>query len=72
LKNDLKNKRSVKQLATRFVTDESGATSIEYGMIVALLGTIIILGLGPIGVTMRDNVFGTIASTLSDSTKTTP
>ncbi len=54
------------------MADESGATSIEYGMIVALLGTIIILGLGPIGTTMRDDVFGTIATTLNNSTKTTP
>ncbi|CTQ58093.1 Flp family type IVb pilin [Roseibium album] len=65
-------KNSVKKLATRFLADESGATSIEYGMIVALLGTIFILGLGPIGTTMRDDVFGTIATTLNNSTKTTP
>lgn len=42
---------------------------MEYGMIVALLGTIIILGLGPIGTTMRDDVFGKISSTLDETTK---
>ncbi|MET1415747.1 Flp family type IVb pilin [Roseibium sp. HPY-6] len=69
MKKEQKKDGSVKRLTTRFLKDRSGATTMEYGMIVALLGTIIILGLGPIGTTMRDDVFGKISSTLDDSTK---
>ncbi len=71
----MKNKsshRTIKGLASRFASDESGATTIEYGMIAALLGMMIIFALGPIGETLRDDVFGTVATTLNSATATSP
>ena len=38
----------------RFVTDESGATAIEYGLIAAIVGVGIVVGLG----TLRDGLNG--------------
>lgn len=49
----------------RFVRDESGATAMEYGMIVALLSVIIIAGIGAIGETTRDQVFGAIINSIN-------
>lgn len=34
---------------SRFMSDESGATAIEYGLIAALMAVIIIAGIGAIG-----------------------
>jgi len=34
---------------TRFTKDESGATAIEYGLIVALIAVVIITAVGTIG-----------------------
>ncbi|MEM8700600.1 MAG: Flp family type IVb pilin [Pseudomonadota bacterium] len=51
-------------LLSRFRKDESGATAIEYGLIVGLLGSVIILAMVPLGTTIRDDVFGTISSAL--------
>jgi pilus assembly protein Flp/PilA len=36
----------MKNLASRFVSDESGATAIEYGLIAAIVGVGIIVSLG--------------------------
>jgi pilus assembly protein Flp/PilA len=36
----------MKSFLTRFVKDESGATAIEYGLIAAIVGIGIIVGLG--------------------------
>lgn len=36
----------MKTVVTRFVRDESGATAIEYGLIAAIVGIGIIVGLG--------------------------
>jgi pilus assembly protein Flp/PilA len=36
----------MKTLVTRFAKDESGATAIEYGLIAAIVGVGIIVGLG--------------------------
>ena len=33
----------------RFVRDESGATAVEYGLIAALIGVVIIAGAGALG-----------------------
>lgn len=60
-----KDEKSVKHLMTRFVRDESGATAMEYGMIVALLSIIIIAGIGAIGETTRDQVFGAIVNSIN-------
>ncbi len=36
----------MKSIIKRFATDESGATAIEYGLIAAIVGIGIIVGLG--------------------------
>ena len=36
----------MKTVVTRFVKDQSGATAIEYGLIAAIVGIGIIIGLG--------------------------
>jgi pilus assembly protein Flp/PilA len=61
-----KGYKSVRQLLTRFVSDESGATAMEYGMIVALIGTIVIAAFTAIGETTRDNIFGAVVTALAD------
>lgn len=67
LKKFLKEDGSIARLASRFLRDERGATAIEYSLIVALMGTVIILGLGAVGTSLRDDVFGNISSTLDDA-----
>jgi pilus assembly protein Flp/PilA len=37
------------QLVSRFVRDESGATAIEYGLIVALIAVVIIVAVTAVG-----------------------
>jgi pilus assembly protein Flp/PilA len=52
------------KLATRFLNDESGATAIEYGLIAAIVGIGIIVGLGA----LRDglnNLFNNVKTQLS-------
>lgn len=39
----------MKNLAARFLRDESGATAIEYGLIVALIAVVIISAVTTIG-----------------------
>ncbi|WP_269585307.1 Flp family type IVb pilin [Roseibium sp. Sym1] len=56
--------RPARRLVLRFLHDERGATAMEYGMIVAIIGIIIIAGFGAIGETLRDDVFGAVVSTL--------
>jgi pilus assembly protein Flp/PilA len=38
--------RPIRNAVTRFANDESGATAIEYGLIAAIVGIGIIVGLG--------------------------
>jgi len=38
----------MKNIVTRFANDESGATAIEYGLIAAIVGVGIIVGLGAV------------------------
>ena len=48
----------------RFAKDESGATAIEYGLIVALIAVVIITAFTAVGNNLRDkvsNVAGAIA-----------
>ncbi|MBO6510754.1 MAG: Flp family type IVb pilin [Roseibium sp.] len=59
------DEKSVKHLLNRFVRDESGATAMEYGMIVAILSVIIIAGIGAIGQTTRDQVFGAVINSIN-------
>ena len=46
-----------------FLADESGATAIEYGLIAALIGVVIIAGLTTLGSNLNTK-FSTIASTV--------
>ncbi|MEJ0066848.1 MAG: Flp family type IVb pilin [Caulobacteraceae bacterium] len=39
----------MKKFATRFVQDQSGATAIEYGLIVALIAVVIITAVSTLG-----------------------
>ena len=45
----------MKNIVSRFINDESGATAIEYGLIAALVSVGIIAALG----TLRDELQGT-------------
>lgn len=49
--------------AKRFLKDESGATAIEYGLIVALIAVVIITAVTTLG-TKLDTAFGSINSKL--------
>jgi pilus assembly protein Flp/PilA len=54
----------MKAVVTRFVKDESGATAIEYGLIAAIVGVGIIVGLG----NLRDGLntlFNNVVTTVS-------
>jgi pilus assembly protein Flp/PilA len=44
------------QFVSRFVQDESGATAIEYGLIAALLGIIIISGATALGTALNNKL----------------
>lgn len=50
-----------------FMTDESGATAIEYGLIAALIGVAIIVAAGDLG-TQLDETFQSVEDELSDAT----
>lgn len=46
-----------------FIADEDGVTALEYGMIAALIGAVIVTVVGTLGTTVRDK-FQTIATAL--------
>ena len=50
----------------RFLKDESGATAIEYGLIVALIAVVIIAAVTAIGGTLNDT-FTTIDTKLGEA-----
>lgn len=52
------------KLMNRFVTDESGATAIEYGLIAALIAVVIIAGARTLGTTLNAK-FNTIATAIT-------
>jgi pilus assembly protein Flp/PilA len=49
-----------------FFKDESGATMVEYGLMVALVAVIVAVGAGALGTAVND-LFGTTATTVSGS-----
>ncbi|WP_346913254.1 Flp family type IVb pilin [uncultured Roseibium sp.] len=49
----------------RFSRDETGATTVEYGMIVGMISVAIIATMTSIGVTIRDDIFGVISTAMS-------
>jgi pilus assembly protein Flp/PilA len=51
---------------TRFVRDDSGATAVEYGLIAALIGVVIIAGAGYLG-TQLNSKFQAIGDTVSNA-----
>jgi pilus assembly protein Flp/PilA len=53
----------MKNLVSRFVTDESGVTAIEYGLIAALLAVVIITAVAAVG-TKLSTTFSTVAGSL--------
>lgn len=42
------------KFVTRFVKDESGATAIEYGLIIALIAVVIITAVTALGTSLSD------------------
>lgn len=55
------------KFVTRFLKDESGATAIEYGLIVALIAVVIIAAVTAIGGTLNDT-FTTVDTKLAAAT----
>ena len=53
-----------KNLMSNFLRDESGATAIEYGLIVALVSVAAIVALTSLGGSLS-SIFGVVSSTLS-------
>ena len=54
----------MKNLVSRFVKDESGATAIEYGLIAAGISVVIITAVNLVG-TSLNTVFNTVATALA-------
>ena len=57
-------------MISRFMNDESGATAIEYGLIAAIVGVGIIVGLQKLQTGLNDT-FSTVSSKLNDPNATT-
>ena len=53
----------MKTLVSRFVTDESGVTAIEYGLIAALIAVVIIAGVRTVGSQLA-TTFNSVATAL--------
>lgn len=51
---------------SRFARNESGATAVEYGLIAALIGVVIIAGAGALGNALN-NKFSSIGATVSSA-----
>jgi len=58
----------MKTLFSRFVSDESGATAIEYGLIAALVAVAIITALTTLG-TDLEKIFGKVSKELQEAAK---
>jgi len=53
----------MKNLVSRFLKDESGATAIEYGLIAGLISVVIIVAVTTLGTTL-EGVFDTLNTKL--------
>ena len=53
----------MRRFMSRFVTEESGATAIEYGLIAGLISVVIITAVTTVGTTLSGK-FNTIATAL--------
>ena len=56
----------MKNLVSRFLKDESGATAIEYGLIAALMAVIVIAAVGALGGSLQ-GAFNRIAGNLDSA-----
>lgn len=54
----------MKNMFSRFMKDESGATAIEYGLIAGLIGVVIITAVGSVGKNVSSQ-FAKIAGNLT-------
>jgi len=54
------------KFVTRFMNDESGATAIEYGLIVALIAVVIITAVTTVGTNLNSQ-FNTVGTKLAAS-----
>ena len=54
-------------IVTRFAADESGATAIEYGLIAAIVGVGIIVGLGALKTSLNTLFETTIPTAVTNS-----
>ncbi|MGH1419972.1 MAG: Flp family type IVb pilin [Hyphomicrobiaceae bacterium] len=59
----------MKNVVSRFVKDESGATAIEYGLLAALIAVVASAGMAIVG-TQLDAFFGRIGTFLTGQTVT--
>lgn len=55
----------LRNAATRFWRDESGATVVEYGSIAGLISIAILFTLAAIGTSMRDGIFEKVSTAVS-------
>ena len=53
----------MRRIVHRFMADQSGATAIEYGLIVALIGVVIITAVSKVGTNLSAK-FNTVATSL--------
>ena len=53
----------MKNLVSRFVSDESGVTAIEYGLIAALIAVVIIVAITAVGSSLS-KTFSTVSASL--------
>jgi pilus assembly protein Flp/PilA len=58
----------MKTLFSRFIKDESGATAIEYGLIAAIVGIGIIVGLGSVKDSLN-GAFNKVAGNISTAAR---
>ncbi|GAB2186975.1 Flp family type IVb pilin [Roseibium sp. LAB1] len=54
----------VARMARKLARDERGATVIEYGLIVGLIGVVVLVAMTGIGSAMRNDIFGAISTAL--------
>ena len=57
----------IMQYVKQFLNDEEGVTAIEYGLIAALIATVIVASVALVG-TNLNSVFSTIATKLATAT----
>lgn len=60
--------RKAERLLKRFFRDEAGSTTIEYTVIAALIGVVILAGFGAIGDSLKDNIYGAITEAITGAT----